>query len=65
MYEKVSDLEPQNRSTLKRKALNEYYADSFKIYRMMTTIWYNVVLDSNLMDKLQLAVVDQLDQLHA
>lgn len=65
MYEKVSATEPQRRNTLKKKALNEYYADSFRIYRMMTTIWYNVVLDQSLIAKLQFAVVDQLDQLHA
>jgi hypothetical protein len=64
LYEKVSDIEPIGRNTLKKKALNEYYADSFRVYRMMTTIWYNVVLDQNLVAKLQLAVADQLNQLH-
>lgn len=36
----------------------------FRIYRMLSTIWYNEVLDQEMISLLQHAVADQMEQIH-
>lgn len=64
LFDKMCFKNPHRRQTLKKKELNVFLASNFKIYRMMTTIWYNVVLDNTMMTRLQHALCCQLELIH-
>ena len=52
--------EKKSNTNLKGKVLNSHLSSRFKIYRMFTTIWFKMILDSNLVSKLEIAFSDQL-----
>lgn len=52
------------KNTLKKAELNLSLASTFSIFRMMTTIWYSVVLDTEIMNKLEIGLTSQLNLIH-
>lgn len=66
MFDKISfdDQNSASRYSFKGKDLNKYLSSQFRIYRMFTSIWYQVVLDQDMLSKLQHALSDQIQLLH-
>lgn len=55
---------PYRRQSLNKKEINVFLASNFKIYRMMTTIWYHIVLDKVMVTRLEEALAAQLEIIH-
>ena len=64
MFDKMWFKNPYRQQFLTKNELNVFLASNFKIYRMMTTIWYHVVLDKTMISRLQSAFESQLEVLH-
>ena len=59
MFDKMCSRGPESKHSHKKRIPYK-----FRIFRMMTTIWYNVVLDQEIIDLLQHAMTDQMDLIH-
>lgn len=64
MYNKMCFKNSSKQHNLTKTELNVFLASNFKIYRMMTTIWYHVVLDKTMISRLQSAFEAQFEVLH-
>lgn len=60
--EKAQEEELRYNKFMKNSNMNS--TGRFRVYRMFTTIWYNVVLDGDMLGRLQKAVTEQMDILH-